>query len=167
MARYKYPAPFDPPETPQVWPDNAPLPPSPPLPVDIPVEKPTTRVRRSLYRDLFGTDLSVIMEALHAPWASREQQELATQIVDGQKQINSLSTADDELLDDLVIRFNDQGGDREEVQPTDRQRLPIPNDLEDGDGDEELQSSGGSDVQSDVPSSISTAYSWLQEGGDE
>jgi hypothetical protein len=167
MAKYKYPAPFDPPETPQIWPDDAPTPPSPPFPVDIPVDKPTTRVRRSLYRDLFGTDLSVIIEALDAPWASREQQDLAAQIVNGQKQINSLSTADDELLDDLAIRFNDQGVDREEVQQIIRPKPPIPDDPEDGgDEDEEAQSETGSDAQSDVPSSISTAYGWLQEGGE-
>lgn len=173
MRRYKYPAPFDPPDPGPIEVRNAPKPPeppfySPPLPVDIPVEKSVPVRRPSLYRDLFGDDLSVIFEAYGAPWASKEQQILAGQLLEGQKSINSLSTQDLALLDDMAVRFNDQGGEVHETVPAAHgERLSLSDDREDGEReDEEMQPSGGSDLQSDSPSNIAGAYGWLSGDGE-
>jgi len=169
MAKYKYPAPFDR-ETPPVnilEISNAPIPPCPPFAVDIPVETPTTPVLDSLYRDVMGDDLSLIYMALDAPWVSPEQSRLAEQIVDGRKDLNSLSTAEVEILDDLVRRYN--GGDHEKLRTADSERLPLPRARGGrGEEDQEVQPGPKDDLQSDVPEpsdDITSAYDWL-EGDD-
>lgn len=176
MPRYKYPAPFDPPDPGPVQVVGAPEPPAPPvysgppLPVDIPVEKIRAERRRSLYKDLFGTDLSVVAEAYAAPWASHEQRELASQILDGQKSIHTLSTAELELLDDLAVRFNDQGGElNESMRAAHRERLPVPeHEGARGQEAEEMQPAGESDLQPDLPPDVAGAYGWLRgDGGEE
>lgn len=173
MPRYKYPAPFDPPDPGPIEVKGAPQPPQPPtypvpLPVDIPVGKSKPVNRSSLYKDLFGSDLSVVADAYDANWASSEQRDLARQLLSGQKSVHSLSTPELELLDDLAIRFNNQGGEKhEDVRPVHRERLSVPDDdAVGGKDDQEVQSGGESDLQSDTPSNIAGAYGWLS-GGEE
>jgi hypothetical protein len=123
-----------------------------------------------LYKDLFGTDLSVVAEAYDAPWASREQRTLARQILDGQKAINSLSTPELELLDDLAVRFNDQGGELDEsVRQAERERLRLLDEAAArGQDDQEVRTEPESDLQSEVPPDIAGAYGWLSgDGGEE
>lgn len=166
MTKYRYPAPFDPPDPEPVEISGAPLPPSycgPPLPVDIPVDKVKTERRRSLYRDLFGTDLSAVAEAFGAPWASGDQQTLAAQILDGRKLINSLSTQELDLLDDLAIRFSDQGSLNETMRQADGERLRVPDSETDRRKDtEEVQSESENDLRSDVLPDITGAYGWIR-----
>jgi hypothetical protein len=140
--------------------------------VDIPVDEVKAERRRSLYKDLFGTDLSVVAEAYDAPWASREQRTLASAILDGRKSINNLSTSELELLDDLAVRFNDQGGElNEAVRQADSERLLLPEQAEARrQADQEVQPGDGSDLQPDVSEDIKRAYGWTGEGeedGDE
>jgi hypothetical protein len=148
--------------------------------VDIPVERAKVERRRSLYKDLFGTDLSVIVEAYDAPWASRDQRTLASQILDGQKSINSLSTQELELLDDLAVRFNDQGGELDEaMRQAERERLRLLERGRHGSGDggrdddgtsddEDMQPEPGSDLQiPDVSADIAGAYGWIRGDGEE
>lgn len=170
MAKYKYPAPFDV-ETPVdlLSIPNVPLPPSPPLPVSIPVDKPEPPGSSGLYQELMGDDLSLVYLALDAPWASIDQQLLAEQIASGQKNLHSLSTADQELLNDLVHRFNDQGGQREDVLSELSERLRIPDEEDDErEDDEDVQSESESDLQPDIPEELKDAYSWTEgeEGGE-
>lgn len=122
-----------------------------------------------MYKDLFGTDLSVVAEAYNAPWASREQRTLATEILDGRKSINTLSTPELELLDDLAVRFNDQGGElNESMLSANRERLSVPELEADGRSEaEEVQPSGESVLQPDVSPDIAAAYGWLGGDGDE
>lgn len=170
--RYKYPAPFDPPTTPAVV-SGALQPPiycGPPLPVEIPVDKVSAPPRRSLYKDLFGSDLSVLADTYGAPWTSVEQRLLAGQILDGQKSVNTLSTGELELLDDLAVRFNNQGGvSRETMLPANRERLRVPSE-EDArqQAPEAVQSADGQGVQPDVSPNLAGAYGWLGgQDGDE
>ena len=171
MARYKYPAPFDQPSGPLPLPLNAPLPPSPPLPVDIPVDKPTTRVLDSLYRDVFGDDLSLVRIALEAHWVTPDQRRLAVDLIDGKKDLNSLSTADRDILDDLVHRYNDYGGDPyEDLSATAREGREVQapeKDPERGRDDAAVSDAEQEGVHSEVPSdAITNAYGWLDGDSD-
>jgi hypothetical protein len=143
--------------------------------VDIPVDSLKARQKGSLYRDLFGTDLSVVVEAYDAPWASHEQRILAEQILSGRKSVNTLSTQDLELLDDLAIRFNDQGGNYEAMRQAECERLRLleeaaareQDEEQDEEDDQEVQSEGESDLQLDLPADITEAYGWIRGEGDE
>jgi len=170
MPRFKYPAPYDV-EDPPLRHDEvvgAPLPPCPPLIVNVPGDKSVNKSpsrHRSLYLDTFGTDLSVLAEALHASWATPEHQELAAQILSGRKPIHSLSTPDEEMLDDITIQYEDHGGAHEHVPAADSERLPVLDEVESGQEDSEgLYPAGPSDLQSDLPSSITDAFNWTKKG---
>jgi hypothetical protein len=122
--------------------------------VDIPVDIKPQKRGPSLYRDLFGDDLSVIAEAYGAPWASHDHHTLASQILDGQKDINSLSTQDTSLLDDMAVRFS--GYTPSQAEPVQQALKPVERAKEEADRQE----------SEDAPAqSITDAYGWL-EGGD-
>ena len=143
MTRHKYPAPFDPPEhvpLSQLYADpNVPLPTAPPLPVDIPVDKPP-RPPSSLYSELFGDDLNVLSSALTEPWSSERQRDLSAQILSGRKVIHNLSTGDREVLDGLARDFNEGSS---------------------GHGAQEPEAARAQEPDSE---SFSGAYGWLGEG---
>ena len=158
MARYKYAAPFDE-ETPMIIPENAPLPPCPPFPVDIPVDKTKAPkpVVRSLYKDMFGRDLTVAAMALDGDWASDEQKDLCRRLLTRETDINNLSTEEARLLDSLVVRYNDNDLTRKDYQEKDLELVPEEEEEELEDLEEEPEDS------SPAPSeSITNAYSWIK-----
>ena len=109
--KYRYPAPFDAP-SPDIEIKDIPFYPiycGPPLPVSIPVVG-TRSPRMSLYKDLFGSDLSVLSEVLDSPWVTEDQYLLASQLLDGRKGIEDLDKTETDLLDDVAARFNAQEG---------------------------------------------------------
>jgi len=143
----------------------------PPLPVDIPVEKPKVTPKRGLYHDTFGDDLSIIQMALDADWAGFDQKNLATALLAGSKSINSLSTADLEMLDSLVRQFNDRGPD-EKVRQEERERLLVPKAPEreepEGGSDQDVQSEDESEMPAGDNPYHPDGYGWLgEEGGGE
>lgn len=167
MPNYKYPAPFDLPNSGPVEVAGAPQPPiycGPPLPIDIPRSKTKAKQKRSLYIDLFGTDLSVIAEASDAPWASSDQQTLAARILNGQKSLNNLSAQELELLDDLAIQFNNHGGGpNETVRQTDGERLCVPDQKTDWRQDvEEVRPESRPGLQLNSAPDITGAYGWIR-----
>jgi hypothetical protein len=135
-----------------------------PFPVDIPniKNKQPPRVSPSLYKDLFGSDLSIVAEFYDAPWISQDMKDLAVKLLDGQKFIGDLQTTELNLLDDLVIRVNNQKGCRTVIQPTHKQAVP---DEDIQDEDQEMQYGEESDLQSEGPSNVAGAYGWLSGEG--
>ena len=163
-------------------PPAPPITPGPPLPINTPFLAPTPSVarrQRSLYEDLFGTDLSVITMALDAPWANHDMRRFAAEIMSGRTSINRLSTAQLEMLDGIARAYND-GGNRAPVRQKVVQRLPTPKDDESGpeepgDDDREGDDGDSAGVRPDGGSGVqgagsdwdpSRAYSWT-EGGEE
>lgn len=174
MTKFKYPAPFDPPHV-DIVVKGAPFPPShcgPPLPVGIPVDSPLPIRKRSLYRELFGEDLSMLVDIYDALWASPEQRLLAAKLLGGEVSINTLSTQEADLLDGLAIDFNHQGGVKNEskdVRQAVRKRLPVPDDDESRENRrEEMRAEPELGVPSGVSPGIAGAYGWIsgeEEGG--
>lgn len=166
---HRYPAPYDPPDHKPVEITDAPRPPiycGPPLPVEIPVEKVPALPRPSIYRDLFGSDLSVLADTYGASWASGDQRLLAGQILDGQKSINTLSPQELDLLDDLAVRYNHGGSPRETVPSANRERLRVPSEeAARGQAPEAMPPAEEHGVQPEVSPNIAGAYGWL--GGED
>lgn len=141
--------------------------PGPPLPVTLPFRKIDAPRARSLYGDLFGTDLTVVMEALHDGWANEEQQLLSEQLASGEKDMGSLSQLDRDLLDSIARNYAALGGSREAVCATDGERLRLSTEKSGGrEGKEGLQSRDSSLLQSGLSASAGT-YGWLDEEDDE
>ena len=131
----------------------------PPLPVAVPGQPAPPSRKVSLYRDLFGDDVSVLAEALNAPWASMEQRELAHQVLDGRKRLRDLPDQELELLDDLAHRYNFRS-DHARMPRADARRVPVP-DLMGNSGrvGESLPPERGDPM----PSDFSSSYGWLED----
>jgi len=162
MKRFKYPAPFDPPDPGPISPVGAPIAPGPPLPIDIPGVDLKKRQPPSLYRDLFGDDLSVVAEALDSSWVDADQQKLVQDLLNGKKSIVDLDSVDRELLGDLAHRYVE---DRHApVRQTISEGLPLLDRV--GDRREESQRVQPEErpiVSPGDPSDLAGAYGWLRD----
>jgi hypothetical protein len=168
MTRFKYPAPFDPPDPGPIQVEGAPLPPSPPLPVNIPGQPLPVMKNPSLYRDLFGDDLAPAHLALQDSWANHDQRLLAEQLLDGRKSINSLTEDDRELLDSLASSYAMAGDQRANLQQADDQRLSLLGEEDPvAENDEDLQAEEGSDLQHRLGDEITGAYGWTGKESSE
>ena len=155
-------------------PPAPPAPPSPPVapvafPINLPGETMATRPQRSLFKDMFGTDHSILALALDSNWSSHEQRELAMQVLSGHKSISKLTPSEHDVLDGIVHSYNDSsgGGARayDSVQ-TGSERLSVSGD--DRERGENLQS-GSEDGVQDRPAAdggdgpdFNDAYSWTK-----
>jgi hypothetical protein len=70
-----------------------------------PGETMATRPQRSLFKDMFGTDHSILALALDSNWSSHEQRELAMQVLSGHKSISKLTPSEHDVLDGIVDFF--------------------------------------------------------------
>lgn len=164
MKRFKYPAPFDPPDPGPITPLGAPIPPGapgPPLPIEIPNVPQRKRRTSTMYGNLFGEDLSVVADAMDADWATPEQHRLVRELLDGRKSVVGLDNVDRELLDDLAHRYI--GAWHAPVRQADSKGLHLPNRLEgQGERDQRVQLAEGPKVQPGDPSDFAGAYGWLR-----
>jgi hypothetical protein len=86
----------------------APKPPiycGPPLHVELNFKKLKKPKKRSLFEELFGTDLNPLLDTLNNS-KSEEQRQLSSEILGGVKTVKNLSPEDKELLDQIAMAFN-------------------------------------------------------------
>jgi hypothetical protein len=121
--------------------------------------------QRSLFKDMFGTDHSILALALDSHWASPEQRELALQVLSGTKSLSTLTTAENEVLDEIVHSYNDSDRPTGTSVQSASERLSIPAGDEHG---QNMQPTGDTDLRDqsteDGPD-FSGAYGWLDGGG--
>lgn len=157
-------------------PPAPPAPPSPPVapmafPINLPgATPPAIKSQRSLFKDMFGTDHSILALALDSNWANHEQKELAQQVLSGHKSISKLTAAEQDVLDGIVHSYDSSGGGAhayDSVQ-TGSERLSVSGD--DSERGENLQSGSEDGVQDrsseksdggDGPD-FSDAYGWTK-----
>lgn len=162
MSRFKYPAPFDPPDPGPMEIDGAPLPPSPPLPIVISGTSPPPSRTRTLYGDLFGDDTAPLHYALSDQWPSAEHRLLAEQLIDGRKNMSSLNQEDRILLDSLAEAFATSGASDAQMQPDDNQRLSLSqSEKARQQEDQDVQSEEGPLLHSRMPRRGGD-YDWLK-----
>jgi len=154
-----------------------PAPPKPPAPPTYPVPLPVDisrfqtpsstpiKSQRSLFKDMFGSDRSILALALDSSWASPEQHELAMQVLSGTKSISKLTADEHGVLDGIVNSYNDSSRQAPTPVQSASERLSVSADGEEG---QDLQAGGDPDLQDrsateDGPD-FSSAYGWIDGG---
>jgi hypothetical protein len=110
----------------------APMPPAPPLPVELPPEKPRVSgsLARTQFEDIFGRGAEGLLQYVHDnPAYSPDQQTLALLVLAGHKKIEELDLHDREVLDRIALQLatspSDSGGARAAQQAA-RERHLVP-----------------------------------------
>lgn len=122
--------------------------------------------QRSLFKDMFGTDHSILALALDSNWANPEQKELALQLLSGTKSLSKLTADEHEVLDGIVHSYD--ASDRPTLTPVQsaNERLSVPPSDEHG---QDMQPAGDTDMQdrssSEDGPDFSSAYGWIDGGG--
>lgn len=89
----------------------APMPPAPPLPVELPPEQPRVRgsLARTQFEELFGQGAEGLLQYVYDnPDYTPEQQTLALLVTAGHKKINELDSHDRTELDRIALRLATQ-----------------------------------------------------------
>lgn len=100
---------------------GAPLPPGPPLPIDIPKPK-VAKTAPSLFQELFG-DPEVLSLLLDDASLTEDQTSLIRRLIDIRVDVETLSVPEKEMLDGLTITLAQLVGSP--VRQTEGGRLPV------------------------------------------
>lgn len=101
---------------------GVPLPPGPPLPINIPKPK-TAKSTPILYQELFG-DPEILSLLLDEPSLTDGQSSLIRRLIDDRDSIETLSIPEKEMLDDLTITLAQFVGSS--MRQAEGGRLPVP-----------------------------------------